>query len=206
MLKSKLLGACFAMSLAFAMNAEAKLYKWVDDKGVTHYGEVVPPEYANKERDSLNKAGIIQKRPEKIDPDAIHAKEEAERKRNSDNKASIEQKRRDSALLNTYSNESEIDQARDRSMVLINARIESNKMLIKSAEGTLGDLQKEVETRTREGKKIHASLSKDIEQTEARKARYMAELAKSEEELDTIKTRFENEKILYRKLKGTGSK
>lgn len=206
MLKTRLLVIGFVVSAAFGLNAEAKLYKWVDDKGVTHYGEVIPPEYANKDRDSLNKAGMIQKRPEKVDQDAIRSKEEAERKRNSDNQATVEQKRRDSALLNTYSNESEIDQARDRSMVLINARIESNKMLIKSAEGTLDDLQKEVQTRTREGKKIHASLSKDIEQTEARKARYMAELAKSEEELNLVKTRFENEKTLYRRLKGSESR
>jgi hypothetical protein len=41
------------MMMAFSLSAEAKLYKWVDDKGVTHYGEVIPPEYANKEKDTL---------------------------------------------------------------------------------------------------------------------------------------------------------
>jgi len=203
MLKTKLLGACFAMSLAFAMNAEAKLYKWVDDKGMTHYGEVVPPEYANKERDSLNKAGMIQKRPEKVDPESIHAKEEAERKRKAENQALLEKQRRESALLNTYSNESEIDQARDRSLVLISARIESHKMLMKSTTETLDGLNKEVATRTKEGKKIPASLTNDIAQTEARHARYAAELVRSEEELTDVKARFESEKATYRKLKGS---
>jgi hypothetical protein len=206
MFKSKLLVAGFAMSLAFGMNAEAKLYKWVDDKGVTHYGEVVPPEYANRDRDSLNKSGMVQKRPEKVDPESIRAKEEAARIRKVENQELLEKQRRESALLNTYSNESEIDQARDRSLVLINARIESHKMLMKSTDETLDGLKKEVAIRTKEGKKIPASLSNDIAQTEARHNRYAAELTKSEAELIDVKARFENEKEIYHKLKGAALK
>ena len=32
--------------LVFSLPAAAKLYKWVDDQGVTHYGETIPPPYA----------------------------------------------------------------------------------------------------------------------------------------------------------------
>ncbi|HUX91647.1 MAG TPA: DUF4124 domain-containing protein [Gallionellaceae bacterium] len=206
MFKSKLLAIGVVVSVAYGINAEAKLYKWVDDKGTTHYGEVIPPEYANKDRDSLDKAGLIQKRPEKIDPAALRAKEEAEQKRKVDNQALVEQQRRDNALLNTYSNENEIDLARDRSLVLINARIESNKMLLKSSQSTLADNNKEAESRTKAGKKIPASLTRDIAQTEARVAKYQAELSKSEEDLVAVKTRFESEKELYRKLKGSAGK
>ena len=206
MFKSKLLAIGCAISVAYCINAEAKLYKWVDDKGTTHYGEVIPPEYANKDRDSLNKAGLLQKRPEKIDPEAIRAKEEAEQKRKVENQALVEQQRRDNALLNTYSNENEIDLARDRSLVLINARIDSNKMLLKSSQSTLDDHNKEVESRSKAGKKIPASLTKDVAQTEARVAKYQAELRKSEEDLAAVKTRFDNEKELYRKLKGGAGK
>lgn len=207
MFKSKLLAIGCAISVAYGINAEAKLYKWVDDKGTTHYGEVIPPEYANKDRDSLNKAGLIQKRPEKIDPEAIRVKEEAEQKRKIENQALVEQQRRDNALLNTYSNENEIDLARERSLVLINARIDSNKMLLKSSQSTLDDHNKEIEIRSKAGKKIPASLTKDVVQTEARVAKYQAELRKSEEDLIAVKTRFDNEKELYRKLKGvTGKK
>lgn len=204
--KSKVLFAGFVISSLFCMNAQAKLFKWVDDKGTTHYGEVIPPEYANKERDSLNKAGMIDKRPEKEDALSIQAKQEAEKKRKIENEALMEQKRRNSALLNTYSNEGEIDLALERSLVLINARIDSNRMLLKSSQDTLDGHKKEVETRTKAGKNIPASLSNDIVQSEARISRYAAELKKSEEELTTVKTRFASEKTVYRKLKGTAPK
>ena len=58
MFNSKVISACFILTMTFSLNAEAKLYKWVDDKGITHYGEVIPPEYANKEIDSLKKSEI----------------------------------------------------------------------------------------------------------------------------------------------------
>jgi len=207
MFNSKVLGACFILTMALSLSAEAKLYKWVDDKGVTHYGEVIPPEYADKERDSLRKSGLLEKRPEKVDPASIRAKEEAELKRKIDSQAAVEQQRRDSAMLNTYSNEKEIDLALERSLVLINARIESNKMLLKSSQETLDGHKKEVDTRTKRGQKIPQSLTNDITRTETRVAKYTAELSKSEEELTTVKMRFENEKTLYRKLKsGTPKK
>lgn len=206
MIRFNLVGAGLFVALTFSLHAQAKVYKWVDDHGITHYGEVMPSEYANKERDTINKAGLIEKRPEKIDPATIRAKEEEDQKRKIEKQAEMEQKRRDSAMLNTYSNETEIDQARDRSLDLVNARVESNKMLLKSSNDTLDGLKSEVATRTREGKQIPQSLTNDIAQTEARVARYGAELTKSEEELTTVKARFDSEKELYRKLKGRTTK
>ncbi len=48
--------------VAFSTTAEAKLYKWVDDKGVTHYGEVIPPEYSNKSNALLSDQGRLIKK------------------------------------------------------------------------------------------------------------------------------------------------
>ena len=206
MFNSIILSVGFILTLALSANAEAKLYKWVDDKGTTHYGEVIPPEFASKDRDSISKSGLIQKRIEKETPETLRAKEEVELKRRTDNQAVVEQQRRDSALLNTYSNENEIDMARERSMVLLNARIESNQMLLKSSQSTLDGHKKEVDSRTQAGKKIPPSLANDLTQAQARVSRFQAALGKSEEELAAVKARFEKEKELYRKLKGGASK
>ena len=202
MLKSKFWILSFILCIVFTTSAEAKLFKWVDDNGVTHYDEIIPPEYANKDKDSLNKAGMIEKRPEKMDPATLRAKEEAEQKMQVEKQAAMEQQRRDNALLNTYSNESEIDLALDRSLLLINARIDSNKMLLSSSQAALDDLQKESDRRIKGGKKVPVSLANDIAKTETKVAKYTAELSKSEDELNVVKTRFGREKELYRKLKG----
>jgi len=57
MTKSKLLIALIA-GLTFCLPASAKMYKWVDDKGTTHYGETIPPEYAGKDAPSSIRPGV----------------------------------------------------------------------------------------------------------------------------------------------------
>jgi len=48
-------------SLAFTAGAGATgrtLYKWVDEQGVTHYGDRIPPEYAAQEQHVINSQGV----------------------------------------------------------------------------------------------------------------------------------------------------
>lgn len=207
MLKSKLLVVLSSIvAFPFSMTAEAKLYKWVDNSGTTHYDEVVPPEYADKDRDTLKKSGLLNKHPEKLDPDALRVKEESAEKQKIENQAAVELQRRNATLMNTYSNESEIDLARDRSLVMVNARIESNQMLLKSSQVRLDDYTMEVATRTKASRKIPQSLINDMTLSEARVARYTSELAKSEAELVHVQSRFDEEKDLYKKLKGGSAK
>jgi hypothetical protein len=202
MFNIKISSISFIFLFAFSLNAESKLYKWVDDHGVTHYGEIIPPEYANKERDSLKKSGMLDKRAVKISPEEAQAKKDNEQKIKMETQAATEQSRRESALLNTYSNEEEIDLALKRSVVLVNARIESNKMLLKSSQDSLDEHKKEFDQRTKLGKKIFPSLLEDIAQSETRVAKFQNELRISEEELINVTARFENDKLVYRRLKG----
>ena len=185
---------------AMSMGVEAKLYKWIDDSGNTHYGEVIPPEYAGKEKDSSGQPTKSSKQVVIVSPEMIREKSEEETKKVAVKKELEEKKRRNYALMNTYSNENEIDLARDRSLALISARIESNSILLKSSQRTVLDLKSEVATRTNEGKKIPQSLTDDSRLAEDKVARYQLELRKSEEEYSAVKLRFENDKIQYRKI------
>jgi hypothetical protein len=194
------------VALSFSIAAEAKLYKWVDKNGETHYSETIPPEYADQNKETLSKSGLIQKKVEKPDPNALKAKKDADIEKKREQEAEMEIKRRNNTLLNTYSNEHEIDLARDRSLVLVNARIDSNKILLKSSQDSLNDLHKEADSRTKSGKKIPASLTNDISQMESRIKKYQEELTKGETELQEVKDRFAKEKELYRQIKGGNAK
>jgi len=66
MANAKILGAGLVLLVVFSASAEAKLYKWVDEKGVTHYGETIPPEYAGKDNVQFNDQGRVIKRTDKI--------------------------------------------------------------------------------------------------------------------------------------------
>ena len=53
------------------------LYKWVDEKGVVHYGDSIPPQYAKQERSVLNRHGVEVGRLEGEKTDAQRAADAA---------------------------------------------------------------------------------------------------------------------------------
>ena len=113
---AKVFGVGLLLFAVVISSAEAKLYKWVDNKGETHYGEAIPPEYADRDSVQFDDKGRVIKRTEKLTREERRAKEEAEAKIKTDEAAAFEQRRKDKMLLNTYSSEKEIDLARDRNL------------------------------------------------------------------------------------------
>jgi hypothetical protein len=202
MRKTKLLGLGLVLCGAFCFNAEAKLFKWVDDSGTTHYGETIPPEYANKDASRLSDKGRVEKRIERLTPEEKQAKEAAVAKKNADQQASVEAKRKDAALLGSYSNEKEIDLARDRALQQVQARVDSYTTISKSAQDSLTGLRKEQADKEKLGRKIPNSLLEDIAEGEARVAKTQKDLAQSEQEMVNVKARFEADKVRFRELKG----
>lgn len=200
MCKHGIISAGLIFALAFSLSAEAKLCKWVDEYGVIHYVDVIPPEYASKNTDQANKTEARDKCNDKMSPEVIRTKEEEAAKNIAAKKEMEEKKRRVNALRNTYSSEKEIDLALERNLALINARIAAYNVQLKSSQNTLDDLKKELNDRSKGGRKIPQSLYDDISLTEARVTRLQSERAKIEEELMSTKARFEDDKILYRKI------
>lgn len=198
MIDSKLLVAAAALCAAMvSVNAEAKLYKWVDKNGQTHYGETIPPEYANRDTQVLENSRIKdrkdgfdlkQQEESKVDPEVARAAKEA--------------KRRDEALLNTYSSEKEIDLSRDRNLLQVEARVNSYTTMLKSAKESLDALHKESEDLIKKNRKIPQSLTEDITEGEALVAKRQKELDVSQKELDAVKARYDADKQRYRELKG----
>jgi hypothetical protein len=200
MIKSKFLLAGAVLCTAVCLNAEAKLYKWVDESGTTHYGETIPPEYANRDAKQLSN-GRITDRNETFDSDKLKlSKPESEA-----DKAALEARRHDEALLNSYSNEKEIDLARDRNLMQIEARVNSYSTVLKSAQASLVDLHRESDSRTKAGHKIPLSLTEDINAAEARVSDLQKNLDASQKEMISIKARYEADKQRYRELKNPSS-
>lgn len=193
MTRSGMFGAALVLCAAFSATAEAKLYKWVDDKGVTHYGETVPPEYANKDRVQYNdKGNLVKPKPSAKEGDSVS--------KTAEDQAAIEQRRKDSALLNTFSNEKEIDLALERNLQQVEARISSIHLLKKSAQESLDGYQKEAEQMKAAGRKIPASLQSDIAETEKKITRLQQELTQAEGKAAAVKASFAADKARYVEL------
>jgi len=190
------------IGMTFSLPVTAKMYKWVDDKGVTHYGETVPPEYAHRDREELNKAGRVVEKKEVLTPEERHAKELEDLRKREAEEVALEQKRRDKALLSTYSNVKEIDLARDRSLQQVEARINSIGSQLKMAEDNLKGLQKEADGYTKANKNIHISLQEDLKESQARLTKLQQDMEKSRAEKAAVEARYDADKARYKELTG----
>jgi Domain of unknown function (DUF4124) len=184
----------------FTGAASAKLFKWVDDQGVTHLGDTIPPEYAEKNNVLMNEKGrVVKKNIAATAEEKLAAKEKAEQKRNED-QIKLDQKRRDQALLNTYSNEKEIDLARARNLQQVEARINSIHLLQASAQESLAGYRKEREGLVRANKKIPDSLQSDVSLAERKLEKLKGELLVAEEKSAAVKANSDAEKVRYLEL------
>lgn len=190
------------VGLTLSFPVAAKLYKWVDDNGITHYGETIPPEYANKDRKELNKSGRVIKSEEVNTPERRLAREQEEAKKREDARVALEQQRHDMTLINTYSNVQEIDLARRRSLQQVDARVNVLNSYIKAASDNLLALQTEADNITKADKKIPDSLQEDLQEAQARLTKLQQDMEKPKAEKAALEKRFEADKIRYMELTG----
>jgi hypothetical protein len=100
-------GVCAAAAPNKPSSKQGVAYRWVDEQGVVHYGDHIPPQYASKERAVLNSQGVevghleAQKSPEQ----AAAAARERE--------AQMKQRQHDAFLITTYTSVKDIEALRD---------------------------------------------------------------------------------------------
>ena len=111
------------------------LYKWVDEQGVTHYGDHIPPEYAAQEQQVINAQGVeISRLEAQKTPEQLAAEEQK--------KLDTQQARdRDRNLLNTYGSVQEIERLRDQRMTLVADQVKVTSQFLEVLNGRLKKLR-----------------------------------------------------------------
>ena len=131
-----LCAGAFLASPSFAASTNGRtLYKWVDEQGVTHYGDHIPPEYASQEQHIMNSQGVEISR--------------LDAQKSADQMAAEEQKRieaqqsqnRDRNLLNTYASVQEIERLRDQRVTLLSDQIKVTSQFLEVLNGRLNKLR-----------------------------------------------------------------
>ena len=129
-----LLAAVLAAAAAGAGTGRT-VYKWVDQQGVTHYGDHIPPEYAGQEQQIINSQGVVinrleaQKTPEQLAAED-QKKFDAQQSQN-----------RDHNLLSTYASVQEIERLRDQRLTLLSDQIKVTSQFLEVLNGRLTKLR-----------------------------------------------------------------
>ena len=113
-------------------SVQAELYRWVDASGRVHYSDRVPPEYAKRGHETLNKNArrIETVRPEKTAEELEQERLETLRKQELEKIVQAE-RARDATLLKTFGSIADIDR-------IMNDRLELLQSKINLIQGKIG--------------------------------------------------------------------
>jgi len=127
--------------------ASAAMYKWVDEKGVVHYTDKMPPEAVDRGNVELSKQGVpIKKIDPSLTPEQRRAKEQEEERKRAIAKQQEDTARRDRALLASYTSENEIDLARQRALNAIESVMRSSAAYVESINKRKTEVQEKIAT------------------------------------------------------------
>jgi len=204
-----------AVALPFTGSAQApqhpqRVFKWVDENGVTQYGDKIPPQYANRDRNVLNEDGVaIGFEEGEITPEERAVMNERERVAEADRQARAEIARRDRMLLETYLSVSDIEELRNRRLELLESQIKVTELYLNNLRKRLVGLQAEAGrfkpyTTREDAPQIPEDLALDISRTTATIALYEETLARTRKNQTDLKNSFNEDISRFRELKADG--
>jgi hypothetical protein len=206
-MKRLILLAAALMAAPFA----GATYKCVNEKGITLIGDTPPEGCEHVVMYEMSGSGqVLRKIDPTPSPDQLKAYAADADKRRAAERAAAEQKRKDVALLNTYSNEKEIDTARERNLEPLRGRIKSAQTRTREVDKRLKEIEEEMEfykagkSKKKDGKVVTApvGLVSDRERVQKEREALVATIAASEKEMVAVKERYEADKERFNELKG----
>jgi len=174
-------------------------YRWTDEQGVVHYGDRIPPQYAEKERTVLNAQGVevrkldAQKSAEQAAADA-HAQQ-----------TQLRQKQHDAFLTTNYTSVKDIEAIRDTRLDQVQGQQTAAKQYVESLHSRLSALQ----TRARvfkpysprpDARRMPDDLAEDLIHTLNELRTQSNVVAAKSEEVTALQAQFQADIERYREL------
>lgn len=197
----RLLTVLILLTLASLPASAGTIKKWVDERGVTHYGDTIPPQYVNQGSSEISSQGIVVKRTERATTaEERKALEEEKTRQQEAELKEMEQQRRDRALLNTYTSEKEIDLARERNVQQAEVQVKSTELRIKQVEERLAKFRRQADAMSKSGKPLPADLRDDLADAEREALHLRESVQQKKKDMEAIRARFDADKQRFREL------
>ena len=193
----------FAGTAALA-DANSKHYKVVDEDGTIFYGDSVPPEYTDYEKEVVNDHAVTIDRIDGRKSEEELAAERAAEERRIQEQLKL---RADKALLATYLTVDEIRMHRDRRIELFQAQSRVTELYLRNLQRRLDKLEREASrfapySSDPDAEMVDPDLVAEINETKATIGRHKENLQKFQNEEQVIIARFEGDIDRFKSLKG----
>ena len=203
------LGLMLAFVAAAASSARADnkaiAYRWVDEQGVVHYGDSIPPQYAEKAHQLINKQGVevgheeAQRTAEQLAAD--------ERQHSED----LKRQQHDSFLIATYTSVKDIETLRDQRLSQLQGQRVAAEQYVENLQSRLVALQVRAKhfrpyAGRPDARRMPDDLAEDLVRTLNELRSQNTALTAKNEEVSAMRAQFESDIERYRELREARSK
>ena len=202
-----LLSACALLgilALPGAASGAGKIVCWKDNAGkVIGCGDKIPPEFQSSATKELDSRGVTRRTTESVEEGTLRRgrEQEAARLKGEEDRKLIDLKRQDTALLQTYSNEKEIDLKRDRDLQVVDLQMEQLTTALKSAAARYSEVKGRAEATEKANKPISPALKDDLARAASDKERLEERIDAKQKEKDELRKRYADYKKRYTDLR-----
>ena len=174
-------------------------YKWVDEQGVVHYGDNIPPQYAQQDRAVMNSQGVeVSHIAAALTAEQANA--EARKKAEA-----LKQRQHDSFLVTTYTSVADIEALRDVRLDQLQGQRAAAASYVESLRSRLGALQARALTfqpysSSAGGRRMPDDLAENLVRTVSEVRQQDQALAAKGDEEKTLRAQFDADIQRYREL------
>jgi hypothetical protein len=186
--------------IASADGAKDKtVYRWTDDQGVVHYGDQIPPQYAQKERSVLNSRGI---EVGKLDAQKTPAEAATQMRAQQE---LMRQKQHDAFLMSNYTSVKDIEALRDVRLDQLHGQKVAAEQYVDSLRSRLSALQSRAKvfkpySARSDARRMPDDLAEDLVHTLNELRTQGNVVATKNEEETALKAQFQADIERYREL------
>jgi hypothetical protein len=199
----KIILAAIALMFAPLLHAQTQAtYRCTGNDGKKYYGSAIPMQCVGRPVEVLNKQGLVVRRLDAEGEDKDRAeKAAAAAKAKEEESANREVTRRNRALLATYANERDVDQARARALAENQRTVREVENRIEAIKKRRAGYDKELEFyQDKKGAKPPAKLVDDMNNSEIDLKANEDLLAAKKKEVDLINAKYDEDKKRYSEL------
>ena len=190
---------------ATAQQKAGGLVCWKDKAGKTvGCGDKVPPEYQDNAASTLNKRGEMVKQSDAVlTPEQRKAQQAESDRKQQEEQQRAEEKRRDRVLLDSFTNEKEIDLKRTRDIQQIEVNISAQQSNIKSLSDRQNETRAKIDQLKKENKPVPPALQQDFDKLGGDIAKLQEHVLQKRKEIADKNMEYDAMKKRFMELKGT---
>jgi hypothetical protein len=188
-------------------SGKSQVFRWVDEQGAVHYGDQVPPQYADQDKTVLNSRGVqIGTIPGRRTPEQLQAEAERNAAEEKTRNTATQARLRDQNLLATYLSVEEIEALRDRRAEIVEGQARVTTQYVQQLRSRQAQLEQQAQhfkpyNSAANAPQMPERLAEDLVRTTTDIATQQRNLEAKRLELERMKTQFASDIARFRELK-----